>query len=412
MPGIDYEMQQALEFTENTPLQTDFMIPAQNRISSGGNVARLLLENDLDVGVMRPYVSTRVRNQWGQAATYVTRNRCVGWDQKTRLPIIRAQKIPTFNDTNATLRFLDWIQLDEAIIRAAKPRMRASKDLRETGLVYMLPNGIAKTVMQFQQQSDISGATISMDGLRQAESDRPVFSLVNFPIPVIHKDFQFPLRQVLASRTGYSPLDTTTAELAGRRVAEQVEQLTLGCSAFTPVTSPNNNAPGLLQGVSSYTWDGATIQGYMNFGSRITYTISQPTVAGWVPQNTIDDILQMKKASQTAFHFGPWMLYGGLYWDPYFDEDYKPTYNDMTLRQRLREIDGIMDCRTVDYIPDQSLIMVQMTTDVVRMVIGMDITTVQWESHGGWQLNFKVICCMVPQLRTDFYSNTGIVHGS
>jgi hypothetical protein len=42
----------------------------------------------------------------------------------------------------------------------------------------------------------------------------------------------------------------------------------------------------------------------------------------------------------------------------------------------------------------------------------MDITTVQWESHGGMQLNFKVMCLMLPQLRTDFYGNTGIVHGS
>lgn len=358
----------------------------------GGNYARRLLDNELDIGAMRPYISKGGR-------TFITRN-YAGFDDKGK-PVMKTQRIPTFNDTNATLRTLDWIQLDEAVIRAAKPRLRAAADLRQNGLVYMLPNGIAKTVMQYQAQSDITGATMSMDGLRQSESDRPVFNLVNFPLPIIHKDFQFPLRQVLASRTGYSPLDTTTAELAGRRVAEQVEQLTLG--------APNSS---LMVGQNSYAWGGGTVYGYMNWPSRITYSITLPTAAGWTPQNTVDDILNMKKASQTAFHFGPWMLYAGLYWDPYLDDDYKATYNETTLRQRIRSIDGILDVRTVDYIPDQSLILVQQTTDVVRMVIGMDITTVQWESHGGMQLNFKVMCVMVPQLRTDFNGNTGVVVGA
>lgn len=388
----------AIDLYQDTPAAVDYMIPGQQKISMGGNMARLLLENELDVGTMRPYVDNKGRPCF-------TRNRVTGWDYKKRAPIVKGDKVLIRNDSTATLRTLDWIQLDEAVVKSAKQRMRVSKDLREAGLVYMLPNGIAKTVLQFQQQSDISGATISMDGLRQSESDRPTFTTVNFPIPIIHKDFSYPLRQILASRTGYSPLDTTTAELAGRRVAEQVEQLTLGSSsaAFT--------------GVATYGYGGASIYGYTNWPSRLTYTITLPTAAGWTPQNTIDDILAMKTLSQQSNHFGPWMLYFGLAWDKYMDEDYKPTFNDTTLRQRLRTIDGILDARTVDYIgtqavPDYSLIMVQQTTDVVRMVIGMDITTVQWESHGGMQLNFKVMCVMVPQLRTDAAGQTGIVHGS
>ncbi len=53
-----------------------------------------------------------------------------------------------------------------------------------------------------------------------------------------------------------------------------------------------------------------------------------------------------------------------------------------------------------------------MTTDVVREVIGMDVTTVQWETKGGMQLNFKVMAILVPQIRADQNSNTGIVHGT
>lgn len=375
------------DFDPDADVRVDFVHPANQKMSLSSNSARRLLAAELDPDVLRPWVGNdnRVR---------VTRN----YRRQDGTPY---QKNYLLNDdANATLRVLDWIQLDEAVIKAAKPRLRVVRDLQEAGLVYDLPNGIAKTVMQYQQQSDIGGATISMDGLRQSESDRPVFSLINFPIPIIHKDFQFPLRQVLASRTGYSPLDVTTAELAARRVAEQAEQLALGTTNST------------LLGQASYTWGGGTIYGYMNFPSRITYSIVQPTAAGWTPQNTVDDILQMKKASQSNNHFGPWMLYFGLGWDPYMDEDYKATYNGTTLRQRLRQIDNIIDARTVDYIPDMSLLLVQQTTDVVRLVIGLNITTIQWETHGGMELNFKVLCVMVPQLRTDIANTTGIVHGS
>jgi Family of unknown function (DUF6260) len=389
-----------MNFDPEAPASIDLAYPGSGNQSGGitlaGGLANRLLDSELDPRVLRPY-----RGRDGRS--YVSRLKRDSWGvpvYNTQAKKFEEEKVLTNDDTNATLRILDWIQLDEAVIQAAKPRLRAAADLRSAGLVYSLPNGIAKTVIQFQQQSDISGATVSMDGLRQSESDRPYFTTVNFPLPIIHKDFQYPLRQLLASRTGYSPLDTTTAALAGRRVAEQVEQFTLG------TTNP------LLLGQSSYSWGGGSIYGFMNWPSRITYSITQPTSAGWIPQNTVDDILSMKKLSQLDNHFGPWQLYFGLGWDPYMDEDYKPTYNDMTLRQRIREIDGILDARTVDYIPDMSLVMVQQTTDVARMVIGMDITTVQWESHGGMQMNFKVLCVMLPQLRTDSNGNTGVVHGS
>lgn len=403
------------------PMNVDFLNPETgehwNRAGDPSSVAAMLLNNDMDLGILRPYKRDDLKG-----GSYYTK--LTGYNVRRNqqgLPIINKAgsvamdpkyRVQQMTRNDATLRILDWIQLDEAIIRAAKPRLRAAKDLEQAGLVYNLPNGIAKTIMQFQTQSDISGATVSIDGLRQSESDRPVFGTVNFPLPLIHKDFSYPLRQVLESRTGYSPLDVTTAELAGRRVAEQIEQFVLGCGALTPVTSPNNNLAALLQGITSYTYGGGSIYGYMNFPSRLTYTIVQPTTAGWVPQTTVDDVLAMKTLLQQALHYGPWMMYVGLYWDRYMDNDYKPTYNDMTLRQRLREIDGIIDVRTVDYIPDDSILLVQQTTDVVRLVKGMDITTIQWESHGGMQLNFKVLALTLPQLRTDYYSNTGIMHGS
>ena len=74
-------------------------------------------------------------------------------------------------------------------------------------------------------------------------------------------------------------------------------------------------------------------------------------------------------------------------------------------------IEGINGVRRLDFFTPSTpfqLLLVQMTPDVARAVNGMDITTVQWESKGGMQLNFKVMCIQVPQLRADYSGDCGI----
>lgn len=299
--------------------------------------------------------------------------------------------VPTNNNT-ATLRKDDWIALDEAILKVAKPRLRVFGDMRAAGLEYTIPDGMGKTVLQTERQSDINAATISMSGLVVGQSDRPQFDLLNMPLPIIHKDFQYDLRQLLASRNGGSPLDTTTAELAARRVAETVEMLTIGT-------------------LDTYTFGGGSIYGYTNFPSRITsVTGTAPTTAGWTASTTVNDVLNMKQQLFVANHYGPYRLYCSRLWDQYMDSDYN-LYQGQTLRQRLAKIQGIESVDTVDYLSDgYQLIMVQQTADVARAVCGMEITTLQWETHGGMQVNFKVMAILLPQMRADQYGNCGICH--
>lgn len=339
-----------------------------------GSVAARLLQCDGDIGVLRPW-------EGKNGTTYITIN-----DEG------KIKAVPVTNLT-ATLRKDEWELVDEVVIKAAKPRLRAFGDLRAAGLQFTIPEGMGKTVLQYQAQSDITPAVISMDGLRESTSDRPVFDLVNLPLPIIHKDFQFSARQLMTSRNRGIPLDVTTAELAGRRVAEEAEKLLLGVS-------------------SSYTYGGGTIYGYTNFPSRMTQSLTNPTTNGWTPMQTLLEVLDMKLASQLEYHFGPWMLYNSPNWDPYLDDDYSAAKGDRTLRERLKVIEGIVDVRTLDYLTGYTMIMVQMSADVARAVVGMDIITVQWESHGGMQINFKVMAILVPQLRADHNGNTGIVHGS
>lgn len=350
----------------------DFILNGQ----ASGDVASKLMMHNFDPNCLRPYIGND-----GQSYTTVNNNGVL-------------QAVPLIN-AHATLRKDDWKILDEAVVKAAKPRLKAVADLRSKGLTFNIPNGMSKTVLETETESDISGAMISMDGLRESKADRPEFSLTNLPLPIIHKDFHFSARQVMASRNGGSPLDTTTAELAARRVAETAEQLLLGT-------------------YGTYAYGGGNIYGYTNHPNRLTKTLTAPTAGGWTPATMVQEVLEMILQAQQAYHYGPYTLYVSLPWDVYMDDDYSSAKGDNTLRERLRKIDAISDVRTLDYLGSTTFVcvLVQETSDVVREVIGMDITTLQWESMGGMKLNFKVMAIMVPQLRADFNGNMGVVHGT
>jgi uncharacterized linocin/CFP29 family protein len=350
-------------------MQMEYILNGQ----ASGNLASRLMACNFDVNALRPFVGRDGRS-------YITMNQ---GGTPTAVPLI---------NTTATLRKDEWIQLDQAVVKAAKPRLQAVGDLRSRGLQYNITNGLGTTVLQTERQSDISEAEISMDGLRETKKDRPEFDIANLPLPIISKDFQFSARQIATARNSGSPLDTSSAELAARRVAELAEQLLLGTA-------------------DSYTFGGGTIYGYTNFPNSIPQVLTDPTDSAWTPATTLQEILEMRSASQAAFHYGPWVLYTSPAWDIYLDDDYSAAKGDNTLRERIAKIQGIETIRTLDYLENYDMVLVQMTSDVAREVIGMDVTTLQWEEKGGLLQNFKVMAILVPQLRVDINGNGGIVLG-
>jgi hypothetical protein len=358
------------------PLRTDLIAPWSGQAS--GDVATRLLAANMDVGVLRPF-------SYGERNYISVRN---GYTKKGK-PKYRT----IVQNAPATLRYDDWKIIDDAIQEAAKPQLQAVADLIGAGLTFNIPNVLGKTVIQYDSMGDITEATISMDPIRTGESDRPEFQSQLLPLPVCHKDFQFTLREIMISRNG-TPLDTTTARLASRRVSELIEQLLIGVA-------------------SSYTFGGGTLYGYKNFPSRNTYTINTPTDAGWTPGDTVRDVLAMIQISRDDLMRGPWVLYVSSDWDQYLDDDYSDAKGDNTLRERIEKIRGIMGVRTLDYLTgDFDMLLVQMDPLTVRMGIGMGVTSIEWDTHGGWMKNFKVMACMVPQLRADFNGRCGIVDGT
>jgi hypothetical protein len=321
--------------------------------------------------------------------------------------------------------------LDAVVLRAARFRLRAYADLAAANSFGGF-NGMSKLILEHETMSDPGEAIVDFDGITEGRSDTPLFQLQGLPLPITHSDFWFSSRRLAVSRNSGTPLDSTMAEAASRRVAERVEKTTIGVSTG-PTYGGNSTQQGGYGRASS-------VYGYINFTNRLTYTtLNNPSSGTWNAGKTLADVLAMRDQLYAGKFYGPFIIYHSNDWDKYLDNDYIVAAGQggvqglatQTLRERLKSIEGVMDVRRLDFLfgtqlsssigpgtdvdvtlKPFTLLMIQMTPDVCRAVNGMDITTVQWESIGGMRLNFKVMCIQVPQLRADYYGNCGILHAT
>jgi hypothetical protein len=96
------------------------------------------------------------------------------------------------------------------------------------------------------------------------------------------------------------------------------------------------------------------------------------------------------------------------------DDDYvRASTNNTakTVRQRLLELRGIEFVQPCDFMPANTVVLVQLTPDVIRMVEGMPLQNLQWKTEGDLVLNMKVMQILVPQVRADQDGNCGVIHG-
>ena len=125
------------------------------------------------------------------------------------------------------------------------------------------------------------------------------------------------------------------------------------------------------------------------------------------------DVLAMLQLSIDAMHYGPkWMLYLPTAYQIPIEADYVVAAPQNTIRERIMKIDGIKGIKVIDTLPANNILLVQMTSDVVRLVQGMGIQSIQWQEEGKFVTKYKVLTIQVPQIRSDQDGNSGIVHAA
>jgi uncharacterized linocin/CFP29 family protein len=291
---------------------------------------------------------------------------------------------------NGVLLEDEWVMFDRQVQQVARERLPVVTDLIARGLTMALPNAMGVMSIEWERvKSDLVDAEVTMTGLPEATKDRQEFETISMPVPIFHKEFYYNLRHLAAARrNGRSP-DVSHAEVATRKIAELVEYTVFN---------------GLVVG-------GSTIYGLANHPDRTTgsVTASWATATG---EQIIADVLAMVEDATVDNNMdGPFTLYVSRTVGNRLDEDYKAN-GDLTIRQRILQLDGIQSIMATGRLSGTSVLLVQTTSDVVQIIDGIQPTMVEWESHAGFQHNFKIFAIMLPRVRANGWNQTGIAHMS
>lgn len=290
----------------------------------------------------------------------------------------------------ALLQYDEWKDIDRAVIEVTQERLVGAADLISRGLVHNL-GSIGNLISMFERSSDITGADVDMSGVTEGEEDTVVYDNVSVPVPIIHKDFRLNIRRLEASRKFGESVDVTMGALAGRAVAEKTEDMLFSGHAIQV--------------------DGATIKGYTTHADRnpIDTEGNNWDEAGTTGAHIVAQVAAGLAALRADGFYGPFVLYIPGDAQGKLEEDFAAAY-PKTIRQRLMELEGLMEIKVADRLATRNYLIVQMTREVVDMAIAQQTSTVQWQTKGGMQEHFKVMAVWVPRVKSDFDGHCGIAH--
>lgn len=293
--------------------------------------------------------------------------------------------------------------VDRAVYDVGLERMTVAADILAAGLTFPLTDPLSIMEVKWEVVSKTGGAQRTMNPSARGENQLPDRTLKSVPVYLTTDDFSMGIRTLKASERAGTPLDTSLASQATRRVNEAIEDATINGAGITLGTG---TTPGML-----------TAPGANAF----------PLTADWTGANTIGttgpaiiaDVLGMIAAAQADFKFGPYNLYIGTKAAMMFQGDFKVNTTD-TIMRRLMMIDTgagrLLNIRVSDRMPNATTgvqaVLMQMTNDVVDMVTGQAPTVIPWTSNDGFTLFWLVMAIMIPRFKSDYDGNSGIVIGS
>lgn len=353
-----------------------------NGQAQGQMATDFMKAGSLSIGAMQPFLADNGRS-------YITVFK--GGD-KTKPQNYVAMPI----NTNATLRRDEWKQLDEALITTSRYRLGGIADLIANGLTYQLGNAMGTTVLEWHDVNDAMQAVVTMDGVTRSNNDAPNFRTNYLPIPVIHSDYEINSRELEASRKLGNPLNTIMAEMAARRIQEKLENMLFTDTTFQFGDKGDNGRNKIYSYVNHPDINIVTMGTHWDDSAK--------TAAG-----ILQDILKMVGAATADYHYGPYQLYIPTAYQLVLYDDYDTTTPGTTIKDRITKIDVIKGIKVIDTLAANTVLLVQMTPDVVRLVQGFGLQNVQYSTEAGWIQKFKCVTIQVPQIRSEQNGKSGIV---
>jgi len=289
--------------------------------------------------------------------------------------------------TNALLRKDEWKELDTAVIDVAREQLNVIADLQAAGLTHPL-GGLGTLISEFEKLQDMSAANVDMGGETGGEEDTPGFTLTGVPVPITHKDYRINIRRLEASRRLGDSLDTTSAQVAARKVRDALEDMVVNGVAITT--------------------GGYTVYGFTNHPDRNLHT-----GADWgTLTNVYLDVNGMISKAEADGYFGPY----GLYVARTQYGEARAVHTDGSgqsgIRRVLENLPMLSFFKPSDRLAAGAAVLCSLQSDVVDLAIAQQIVTVEWNEMGGMVGRFKVMAAMVPRVKSDAAGKSGIVHAT
>jgi uncharacterized linocin/CFP29 family protein len=353
-------------------MAVDFGLQNLDGYNSDG-VADALMRFDGDPGALRPWL---------------------GRDGKARITVHRRGQ-PRNYVVNAptALPYDAYKFFDSVIVEEARRPLVVWDDLQNSGLGRTIPNAMSYSVIQHQKMTSYQKAVLSMSPLRKGERARPQIEPVLMPLPIFHVDFSFDIREIMQARRAGWDLDTTQAEEGARSIGEDLEDLVVGT-------------------LGTYSYGGGTIYGLTNHPSRIVTTHVIPTTGGWTPAAAYNSILAHIKLLTDNNFGGPFGVYFSNDWWTYLNQDYSAAYPGVTLEGKVNGLRNIRWMKTLPRLAGYVILIVRLSRGTVQALTGLELQTLRWGTHGGMELNFKIMCIKLPRVMDNADGDAAILHST
>lgn len=290
--------------------------------------------------------------------------------------------------------------MDDGVMVVGRQGLTIVDDLLAEGLTRPLPNWISVMELGHRRRGESGYAQRTMDLDVQGERQVGKADRVLIPIYATHDDFSFGARELAMSERVGQPLDTDNVEQATRNVNVAIEDQAIN---GIPFNVDGNTAPGLLT----------------NPSNTVTYTGTNKAWdhASKTGAEIVADVLAMVAASRADYYRGPHNLYIPSAYATALDRNYTDgvTTFDTTVRERLEKIQTggrPLRIREADMLPANRTALVQMTRNVIDVIVGQTPATLSWTNNNGFRRYWMVLACMIVRIKTDYDAKSGIVIGN
>lgn len=295
--------------------------------------------------------------------------------------------------------------VDDAVMRVGRQRLVIVNDLIEAGLTRPLDNWMSVLEIATDKVGEAGYAQRTMD--LDVRGERQVIPRSRLVVPVFatHDDFSFGIRELLASERVQQPLDDSHVEQATRNVNVAIEDQAINgwTDGAAVVKVHGNAAPGLLSSPANT---------YVYTGANKAWDHASKTGA-----EIVTDVFAMIALAKADNFYGPFNLYVPTAYYNALNKNYVDgtTTFDQTILERLEKIQAggrAIRIREADLMPANRTALVQMTSDVIDVVVGQQPVPLSWTSNNGLRRFFLVLACLITRVKTDYNGGAGIVIGN